>query len=167
MEKQAFEYGGFHFIPERRFTAEENSFLAISRRQRLDKELGFCKPGYAYKSKYPYSHESFYAASPDKECDLFRCVENGKLYLPCIQELCQVVIAHLDDLFNQFFHVVPPSCSNGDPVHIAGGGKVTTHNDESLRGGLAVNLDRAVIARPIGAGCRVGNDDLGHGREPR
>ena len=53
MEKQAFEYGGFHFIPERRFTAEENSFLAISRRQRLDKELGFCKPGYAYKSKYP------------------------------------------------------------------------------------------------------------------
>lgn len=46
MEKQAFEYGGFHFIPERRFTAEENSFLAISRRQRLDKELGFCKPGY-------------------------------------------------------------------------------------------------------------------------
>ena len=77
MEKQAFEYGGFHFIPERRFTAEENSFLAISRRQRLDKELGFCKPGYAYKSKYPYSHES----------DLFRCVENGKLYLPCTNDL--------------------------------------------------------------------------------
>ena len=87
MEKQAFEYGGFHFIPERRFTAEENSFLAISRRQRLDKELGFCKPGYAYKSKYPYSHESFYSASPDKECDLFRCVENGKLYLPCTNDL--------------------------------------------------------------------------------
>ena len=87
MEKQAFEYGGFNFIPERRFTAEENSFLAISRRQRLDKELGFCKPGYAYKSKYPYSHESFYAASPDKECDLFRCVENGKLYLPCTNDL--------------------------------------------------------------------------------
>ena len=84
---KAFEYGGFHFIPERRFTAEENSFLAISRRQRLDKELGFCKPGYAYKSKYPYSHESFYAASPDKECDLFRCVENGKLYLPCTNDL--------------------------------------------------------------------------------
>ena len=88
MEKQAFEYGGFHFIPERRFTAEENSFLAISRRQRLDKELGFCKPGYAYKSKYPYSHESFYAASPDKECDLFRCVENGKLYLP-VRTICR------------------------------------------------------------------------------
>ena len=65
---------------------EENKF-PLSQRQRLDKELGFCKPGYAYKSKYPYSHESFYAASPDKECDLFRCVENGKLYLPCTNDL--------------------------------------------------------------------------------
>lgn len=94
MEKQVFEYGGYHFIPERSFTVEENSFLAISRRQRLDKELGLCKPGYVYKSKYPYSHESFYAASTDKECDLFRCVENGKLYLPCMNDLQEYVEPH-------------------------------------------------------------------------
>ena len=43
--------------------------------------------GYAYESKYPYSHKGFYAASPDKECDLFRCLENGKLYLPCGNDL--------------------------------------------------------------------------------
>ena len=66
MEQQIFKYGGYHFIPERRFTGKEDSFAAISRRQRID---------------------SFYAASPDKECDLFRCVENGKLYLPCENDL--------------------------------------------------------------------------------
>lgn len=87
MTAQTFEYGGYHFVPERQLTSAENDLLKIARRQRLDTELGFCKPGYAYESKYPYSHESFYAASPDKECDLFRCVENGKLYLPCENDL--------------------------------------------------------------------------------
>lgn len=87
MQHQSFEYGGYHFIPERCFSEEENHFFRISRRQCLDKELGFCKPGYTYESKYPYSYESFYAASTEKECDLFRCVENGKLYLPCQNDL--------------------------------------------------------------------------------
>lgn len=87
MGKQIFEYGGYHFIPERRFTEKEDSFAAISRRQRIDRELGLCKPEYSYESKYPYSHDSFYAASSDKECDLFRCVENGKLYVPCENDL--------------------------------------------------------------------------------
>lgn len=83
----AFEYGGYHFIPERQLTTEENSFASISKRQNLDIDLGFCRENYAYPSKYPYSHESFYAASPDKTCDLFRCVENGKLYIPCENDL--------------------------------------------------------------------------------
>ena len=91
MKKQVFEYGGFHFIPERCFAKKEDSFSIISRRQRIDKELGFCKPGYAYESKYPYSHGSFYAASLDKEYDLFRCLENGKLYLPCENDLQEYV----------------------------------------------------------------------------
>ena len=34
---------------------------------------------------------AFYMASPDKECDLFRCVENGKLYLPCENDLQEYV----------------------------------------------------------------------------
>lgn len=88
---QIFEYGGYHFIPERQFTKAENSILKIAQRQRLDLELGFCKPDYEYESKYPYSHESFYAASPDKECDLFRCIENGRLYLPCESDLQEYV----------------------------------------------------------------------------
>ena len=72
-------------------TAEENDFLKISRRQRIDRDLGFCRPGYAYESKYPYSHGAFYEASTDKECDLFRCVENGKLYIPCENDLQEYI----------------------------------------------------------------------------
>lgn len=87
MSEEVFAYGGYHFIPERQFTEAENDFVAISRRQQIDTELGLCEPGYAYESKYPYSHASFMAASPDKDCDLFRCVENGKLYLPCEHDL--------------------------------------------------------------------------------
>ena len=59
MAVQIFEYGGYHFIPERQFIGKEQDFFRISRRQRIDKELGFCKLGYGYESRYPYSHESF------------------------------------------------------------------------------------------------------------
>lgn len=91
MKNQMFVYGGFHFVPERQFTARERDFFKISRRQRIDRDLGFCRPDYAYESKYPYSHEAFYEASPDKECDLFRCVENGKLYIPCENDLQEYI----------------------------------------------------------------------------
>ena len=87
MSKEPFEYGGYHFIPERTLKGAEAGFFAMSRKIRLDKELGFCEAGYVYPSKYPYSHESFMAASTDKECDLYRCVENGKLYIPCQHDL--------------------------------------------------------------------------------
>lgn len=85
--EKVFEYGGYHFIPERQFTAEENEFGKISRRLKLDTEMGLCREGYVYESKYPYTHDGFYAASPNKNCDLFRCIENGKLYLPCENDL--------------------------------------------------------------------------------
>jgi hypothetical protein len=29
-----------------------------------------------------FSYEDFYAASPIKECDLFKCEENGRIYMP-------------------------------------------------------------------------------------
>ena len=105
MNKESFEYGGYHFIPERCFTKEENNFFAISRRQRIDKELGFCRPGYSYESKYPYSHEDFYAASPDKECDLFRCVENGRLYV-FVNRKCEQKGPKKVSTFSTRFHVV-------------------------------------------------------------
>lgn len=87
MLKRSFEYGGYHFIPERSLTKAENDLYKISRIQCIDKEMGLCKPRYSYESKYPYSHTSFYEASSDKKCDLFRCVENGRLYIPCENDL--------------------------------------------------------------------------------
>lgn len=90
-QDNSFEYGGYHFLPERRLTAEEDNFASISKRQRLDVDMGLCKENYAYPSKHPYSHEDFYAAATDKTCDLFRCVENGKLYIPCENDLQEYV----------------------------------------------------------------------------
>lgn len=72
-------------------TAGENSFDKITRRLRIDPAMGFCRLGYAYASRYPYSYQDFYAVSPDKNCDLFRCVENGKLYLPCENDLQEYI----------------------------------------------------------------------------
>lgn len=83
----SFEYGGYHFVPERKLTADENNFANISKRQKIDADLGFCRENYAYPSKHPYSHEAFFAAATEKNCDLFRCVENGKLYIPCENDL--------------------------------------------------------------------------------
>ena len=37
--------------------------------------------------KHEYSWKGFYEASNDNQMDLFRCVENGKLYVPCEHEL--------------------------------------------------------------------------------
>ena len=91
MKKRAFSYGGFHFIPERKFTTQERDFFKISRQQRIDLNLGFCIPGYIYESKYSYSYESFYEAASDKDYDLFRCIENGKLYFPCENDLQEYI----------------------------------------------------------------------------
>ena len=56
--KESFEYGGYHFVPERQLTGAENNIFTISRRQCIDKELGFCRQGYVYESKYPYSTQN-------------------------------------------------------------------------------------------------------------
>lgn len=87
MSNEPFEYGGYHFIPERKLVGAEAGFYAISKKLCEDRELGFCEEGYVYPSKYPYSHGAFMHASTDKECDLYRCVENGKLYIPCNYDL--------------------------------------------------------------------------------
>lgn len=87
MSAETFEYGGYHFIPERTLTTEEKDFNEVSRKIHQDDELGFYKNGYVFEGKFPYSHEDFYEASTDKGGDLFRCVENGRLYIPCENEL--------------------------------------------------------------------------------
>ena len=89
MSEKTFVYGGKQFIPVRQFHGKEGDFFAITCRLRTDLELGFFQEDYYGKGskKADYSHESFYAASTDKNCDIFRCLENGKLYVPCEYEL--------------------------------------------------------------------------------
>ena len=87
MTEKVFEYGGYHFVPERELTEEERGLTSIVSHQRLDTQLGFCKKNYTYPSKFDYSHNGFYNAATDKKCDLFRCEENGKLYIPCENDL--------------------------------------------------------------------------------
>lgn len=86
-----FEYGGYHFIPERQLVGEEQSFKSIVAHQRLDKDLGLCNKMAGYPSKYNYNHDEFYQAATDKRCDLFRCAENGKLYIPCANDLQEYI----------------------------------------------------------------------------
>lgn len=91
MTDKTFEYGGYHFTPERQLTRKESSLSSISKHQRIDTELGFCKKGYTYASKFDYSYDGFYNAATEKEFDLFRCEENGKLYIPCANDLQEYV----------------------------------------------------------------------------
>lgn len=70
MTDKTFEYGGYHFTPERQLTRKESSLSSISKHQRIDTELGFCKKGYAYASKFDYSYDGFYSAATEKDFDL-------------------------------------------------------------------------------------------------
>ena len=84
-----FCYGGMHFVPEGRFDQTNISLNEVLSKLSVDPEQGFCVPDYKYQSKYPYSQDGFYEAATDRKCDVFRCVENGKLYVPCQNDLQQ------------------------------------------------------------------------------
>ena len=55
MQDKSFEYGGHHFIPERRFTKKENDFFKITRRLKTDRELGFFAADYYGKGSQKFS----------------------------------------------------------------------------------------------------------------
>jgi len=83
---KVFEYGGKQFCPFRRLTSTESSIYYAMRHSSADNSLGMQSKDYP-NSKYPYSHAEFYEKSSAKNCDLFVCLNNGKLYLPSDKEL--------------------------------------------------------------------------------
>lgn len=85
-KKLIFKYGGRLFSPYRLFTKAENTFDFISFHIASDFEIGFMNKDYP-KSKIPYDYSEFYKKSSVKNCDLFFCLDNGKLYCPGINEL--------------------------------------------------------------------------------
>ena len=84
-DRKTFEYGGYHFTPIRKFHKKEGDFFAISKRLASDFNLGLCT--YQDRQKAPYDYKGFYTVATDKECDIFRCEENGLLYVPGKNEL--------------------------------------------------------------------------------
>ena len=84
-DRKTFEYGGYHFTPIRKFHKKEGDFFVISKRLESDFNLGLCT--YQDWPKAPYDYKDFYTVSTDKECDIFRCEENGLLYVPGKNEL--------------------------------------------------------------------------------
>lgn len=74
MKNNTFEYNGFTFKPVRKLKITEahisdfSKYIDESARIPLDE---------------PYDYDLFYKASGNSKMDIFQCVENGKLYVPC------------------------------------------------------------------------------------
>lgn len=86
----SFEYGGFHFVPVRKLNKSENSDIrTLTRNIATDPNLGFFRTDdiLGRRQKYSYSHEDFYEASGNSKCDIFKCIENNKFYIPGENEL--------------------------------------------------------------------------------
>jgi len=80
----SFEYGGYHFVPCRKFEEYDGDFHDVMGRARSDFPLAISTYDWG---KCAYSFRDFYDKSGNSNADLFRCVENGKLYFPALNEL--------------------------------------------------------------------------------
>ena len=73
MNGLTFEYGGYHFTPYMKLTGRAGEFTTMAM-------------NYDHKSPLfannKFSCKDFYDASPIRYCDLFKCEENGKIYIP-------------------------------------------------------------------------------------
>jgi hypothetical protein len=98
-DKEIFEFGGYHFKPVRQFMDneinkqlhtdsrpwKEDAHYAM-RNMASDFSLGISSYD-RKKTEAAYSVDAFYAASGDSTADIFRCIENDKLYVPGENEL--------------------------------------------------------------------------------
>jgi hypothetical protein len=83
MNDDVFEYGGYHFTPHRKFRGKsEQDFFTVSQKLRTDFELGLFSDQTRKGFRADYGYDEFYAASTDKDCDIFRCVETGGCMSP-------------------------------------------------------------------------------------
>jgi hypothetical protein len=95
-EPGVFEFGGYHFKPERQFRkGEVDKHLAgDSRPEKMDmqyamRNMKFGNELALREQNGNWSHEAFYAASKGSTADIFRCLETGKLYVPNAGALCE------------------------------------------------------------------------------
>lgn len=86
----SFEYGGYHFTPVRQFGKREvtKRLNGDSRPRKMDAQYAMRNMRTDRAVNLPgYNYDAFYAASTDKNCDIFRCEETGRLYVPGANEL--------------------------------------------------------------------------------
>lgn len=88
--KNSFQYLGKTFTPLKRLTNKQIRLENVSSHLNSDFELGFSTYD-GWENKKDYTYEGFYKACGEKYFDLFRCEENGKVYMPCQNELFQYV----------------------------------------------------------------------------
>lgn len=84
-----FEYGGYHFLPVG-IVDVANPLKYISNHTISDKSLGIWSNKYNNhygKNKIDYTHKGFYNACNKIACDIFKCLENNKVYIPATNEL--------------------------------------------------------------------------------
>ena len=82
-EQDGFEYNGYHFVPIGDID-RKSIFQEIVRETVSNNSLGMS----VYNgSRLPYSHDEFYLAAKQSKADVFRCIENGKHYIPGTNEL--------------------------------------------------------------------------------
>ena len=86
---KTFEYGGYHFTPLRQFRRNEVSkrLEGDSRPEKMDAQYAMRNMSFNAITLREYSYDAFYAASTDKSCDIFKCEETGRLYIPGANEL--------------------------------------------------------------------------------
>ena len=97
-DKDVFEYGGYHFLPvgvlKKRKPAEY-----LTRQIAIDKKLGIWCSEYVEfygKNKTDYTYKDFYKACHNIPCDIFKCLENDKVYIPGENELFEYIGEYKD-----------------------------------------------------------------------
>jgi hypothetical protein len=83
--KNSFKFGRFTFAPVKRLPSKSLEISVVTPHLRRDRVLNLS----TYVKTYAY--EGFYEACGEKYYDLFRCEENGRIYIPCQNELFEYV----------------------------------------------------------------------------
>jgi hypothetical protein len=78
-----FEFCGYHFKPHRKFEKRDGDFFKQSRNIASEFAMGISNYDWG---KSDYSHAKFYETA-NSDADLFMCLETGKVYVPCENEL--------------------------------------------------------------------------------
>ncbi len=87
-ELGGFLYGNHHFVPAGKFPDDFDATHLMKKGLASDREMGLSTYDWA---KTQYSHADFYKASGGSDADMFRCLENGKTYIPGENELFQFI----------------------------------------------------------------------------